>query len=128
MQENDGQAMVEFALVLPILLLLVLGIMQFGIVLHDYLAITDAARIGVRQAAVSRLDPAAAAAVEARVRSAAGDLDQADLDVTLTPSNSASWAPGSDVTVEVTYPYDIDLLGLVVKSGQLTSQATERVE
>jgi hypothetical protein len=41
---------------------------------------------------------------------------------------TSSWAPGEDVTVTATYPYSIDLLGLVVKSGFLSSTTTERVE
>ena len=46
--------MVEFAIVLPILLVLVFGIIQFGIVFNHYLTLTDAVRAGARQAAVSR--------------------------------------------------------------------------
>jgi len=39
-----------------------------------------------------------------------------------------SWTGGADVTVTATYPYKISLLGLVVKSGRLTSTTVERVE
>jgi hypothetical protein len=35
---------------------------------------------------------------------------------------------GGDITVRATYPYEINLLGLVVKSGDLISETTERVE
>jgi hypothetical protein len=35
---------------------------------------------------------------------------------------------GSDVTVTATYPYTIDLLGVIVKSGTLSASTTERVE
>jgi hypothetical protein len=35
---------------------------------------------------------------------------------------------GADVTVTATYPYKISLLGLVVKTGRLSSTTTERVE
>lgn len=125
--------MVEFAIILPVLMMLVLGIMQFGILFSHHLTLTDAVRAGARQAAVSRTltDPAGSA--EARVRSAAsGSLTDADLDVTVTPydplSGQAKFAQGGDVTVTATYPYSINLLGFVVKSGRLTSQTTERVE
>jgi len=120
--------MVEFALVAPILIVLILGIIQFGIVLHDYLTITDAVRVGAREAAVSRTDPGALADVEARVRASASELDQSQLDITITPDNSGAWTSGGDVSVEASYPFDIDLLGFVVFSGDLTSKATERVE
>ena len=45
-----GQAMVEFALVLPILLIILLGIMEFGLVFHEYLVVTHAAREVARAA------------------------------------------------------------------------------
>ena len=42
--------------------------------------------------------------------------------------SATAWEHGEDVTVTATYPYEIDLLGLVVASGQLESSTTERVE
>ena len=62
-----------------------------------------------------------------KVRSSANNLNQSKLRVFVTPT-SADWSPGSDVTVRATYPYSISLLGVVVKSGTLTSSTTERVE
>jgi len=124
--------MVEFAIVAPILLLLVFGIIQFGITFNNYLTLTDAVRAGARQAAVSRTlaDPVGAAT--SRVISASSDLNASNVAVTVTPydpsSGTDSWVQGGDVTVKATYPYSISLLGLVVKSGLMTSQTTERVE
>lgn len=116
--------MTEFALVLPMLVLLLFGVIQFGIAFNNYITLTDAVRAGARKAAVARHldDPEAAA--EAQVRGAAADLKAADLDVTV----DSSWVHGEDVTVTATYPYSISLLGVVVKSGDLQSEATERVE
>ena len=54
---KQGQAMVEFALVLPILVALVFGIIQFGILFNHHLTLTDAVRAGSRQGAVSRTLP-----------------------------------------------------------------------
>ena len=116
--------MVELAIVLPILVMLVLGIIQFGIVYKDQLALTDAVRVGARQAAVSREMPDPPATAEAALRSAADHLDQSNLNVSVT----SSWVQGEDVTVSANYPYDISIFGLVVKSGSLTSETTERVE
>jgi Flp pilus assembly protein TadG len=120
--------MVEFALILPVLMILLFGIIQFGIVLHDYLTITDAVRVGAREAAVSRNDPSAIADVTARVEEAAAGIDISKLDITITPGDPTTWTQGGDVSVEASYPFDIDLLGFTVKSGYLTSKATERVE
>jgi Flp pilus assembly protein TadG len=136
-RNEKGQAMVEFAIVMPILFVLVFGIVQFGITFNHYLTLTDAVRAGARQAAVSRALPDPAGAAESRVRSAAaGSLSDANdtsaLVVTVTPydpaSGQAQFAQGGDVTVTATYPYSINLLGFVVGGGRLTSQTTERVE
>jgi len=116
--------MVELAIVLPILIILVLGIIQFGIVYKNQLALTDAVRVGARQAAVSREAPDPVGNAEGALRSAAADLNQSDLNVSV----SSSWVQGEDVTVSATYPYELNIFGLVVKSGSLTSETTERVE
>lgn len=117
--------MVEFALVLPLLLLVLFGIIQFGIAFNHSLTLTDATRVGARKAAVSRtaLDPEGTA--RQAVLDAANDLevDQLHVDV-----HDETWAPGSDVTVTATYPYSINIFGIPVKSGVLTSKVTERVE
>lgn len=124
--KEKGQSMVEFVLVFPVLALLLFAVVQFGIVFHNYVTLTDAVRAGSRQAAVGRhlADPVAAA--EERVRESAANLDQVKLDVDVDPPDV--WLPGEDVTVEATYPYSINLLGIVVASGDLTSKTTERVE
>ena len=123
--EERGQTMVEFALVAPVLLLIVFAAIQFGILYNHYVTLTDATRAGARKAVVSRLEPDPAAAAEAQVRRSAEDLDQVELDVAVT---AVAWEHGEDVTVEATYPYSVSLLGLVVASGRLTSTTTERVE
>jgi Flp pilus assembly protein TadG len=117
--------MVEFAIVLPLLLMVLFAIVQLGITYRHYEAVTDAARVGARKAAVSRTAADPAAAAENAARGSAGDLDQTKLEVTVTP---APWAAGSDVKVEVSYPYSIDIFGIPVKTGFLTSSTTERVE
>jgi Flp pilus assembly protein TadG len=117
--------MVEFALVLPLLLVVLFGIIQFGITYNHYLTVTDAARVGARQAAVSRTNADPVGSAVQAAKSSAADLDQGQLGVTV---NAGAWSPGSDVTVQVTYPYSISILGLVVKSGTLTSSTTERIE
>jgi Flp pilus assembly protein TadG len=125
-QSERGQTFVEFALALPILLVILFGIIQFGIAFHSYITLTDATRAGARKAAVSRFLPASerTSAVTTAVRNSAQNLDQAQL----TPSVSSSWTRGADVTVTATYPYEIKLFGIPVKNGTLTSSTTERVE
>jgi Flp pilus assembly protein TadG len=129
---QEGQAMVEFALVLPLLLLLIMGIIQFGILFNNYVTLTDAVRAGARQAAVSRTMTDPVAATESRVKKSAAGLKDTDIAITVTPydpnDGSATWVQGGDVTVKATYPYNINLFGVVVMSGRFESETTERVE
>ena len=117
--------MVEFALVIPILCVVLFGVIQFGILYKNYVTLTDAARVGARKAAVSRHDADRVATTVAKVKSSASGLDPAKLNVTVS---ATAWEHGQDVTVTATYPYDVNLLGFVVASGNLESRTTERVE
>jgi Flp pilus assembly protein TadG len=125
-RNQQGQTMTEFALVLPVLALLLFAVVQFGIVFSNYVTLTDATRAGARKAAVSRQASNPAAVTELAVRNSASDLMQSKLNVTVT----SSWKPSEDVTVKATYPWKVSLpmLGLVVKSGTLSSTTKERVE
>ena len=116
--------MTELALVLPILVVLVLAIAQFGVAFNNYVTLTDAARAGARVGAVSRNASNPTSACVSAVQNAAADLTLSNLSV----SCSSSWTIGSDVTVTASYPYSISLLGWVVKSGSLASTMKERVE
>jgi Flp pilus assembly protein TadG len=121
--QERGQAMVEFALVLPVLAILVIAIAQVGLLLNAYLEVTDAARVGARKASVSRTDGAGVAAAIAAARDSTSHLDQDDLEVSVTPK---PWPKGTPIEVRVTYPVSIDIFGLVVKSGVLEAEATAR--
>ena len=118
--------MAEFAIALPVFALLLFGIVQIGIVFNNYLALTDAVRAGARTAAVSRHDVDPEGVTETRVIDAAANLDEDELEVTVEVD--PDWTPGAEVSVTATYPYEINLLGMVVKSGDLTSTTVERVE
>jgi Flp pilus assembly protein TadG len=126
--EERGQTMVEFAIVLPLLLLVLFAILQFGVVFKDYIALTDAVRVGARKASVSREVPDPVGTSKAAVVTAGVNLNLSTNDVQLTYPSGAPWSPGSDVTVTATHPYSINILGVVVGSGRLSSSTTERVE
>jgi len=122
-RDDNGQTMVEFILVLPVLLIVLFGIVQFGITFKDYVTLTDAVRAGARTAAVSRNSADPTADTIARVKSAS-DLTPVNVAVTVT----STWVHGDDVVVTGKYPYSISLFGVVVASGQLSTTTTERVE
>jgi Flp pilus assembly protein TadG len=125
-REQRGQTMVEFAIVLPILCLLLFGAIQFGILFNNYVTLTDAVRAGARKAAVSRqiTGTTPRQACIDQIKASASDLDLSKLQ----PDCVSDWQPTSTVTVTATYPYSINLMGLVIASGNLKSTTQERVE
>ncbi len=123
-----GQTLVEFAALLPVLCLLLFGIIQFGVVFHDYITVTDASRVGARKAAVSRLGGDTGAAAVAAAKEAGSSLNWSTPGAGVT-CDADDWnMAGSDVSCTVNYPYSIDVLGMVVADGVLTSVTTERLE
>ena len=120
---EHGSAAVEFALLLPILLLLLLALVQVGVIARDSLVLTQASRAGAREAAVQ----GSSDSVEEAVRAAAVGLDPARIDVDATWSG----ARGAPVTVEVTYDAPIASLlagWLLPESVSLRASATMRQE
>ena len=126
MQEERGQTTTEFAIVLPILCLLLFGVIQFGILFNNYVTLTDAVRAGARKAAVSRQIQGTTpqqACID-QIRASASDLNQSKL----SPDCESDWQPTSTVTVTATYPYSVSLMGLVIAAGNLKSTTQERAE
>jgi hypothetical protein len=115
--------MTEFALVLPLLVMLLFGIIQFGVTFNHYLTLTDAVRAGARKGAVSRHERDPVGVTVDQVQRAATDLKRADLQVAV----ESSWEAGDEVEVSASYPYSIKLLGMTIKSGRMNSTTTERV-
>ncbi len=115
-----GAAAVEFALVLPILVLILFGVIEFGGVYNAQLMVTGAAREGAREMALEG-DPAEAAATAIGAVAVAG---AGDLEVTVEPE---ACAPGTDVTVAVVYDRPF-LTGLFGATLELTGLATRRCQ
>ena len=131
-QRQDGQAVVEFVVILPVLLLVLIAIYQFGQVFVNYMDVTSAAREGARKAAVSRAAGSCSVVDGLAITAAKGagsDLNSSNLNVTVNRTcTNNTYAQSSDVTVTATYPYSINIMGVVVSSGTLTSATTMRVE
>ena len=107
-RNTAGSAAVEFALVLPILLLVTLGIMEGGRTFLALHALEMVAGDGVRYASVRGSEsqsPVTPAQVEDFVKSRAAGLVAADLDVSLVwPDGNND--PGNRVTVQVAYDHE----------------------
>src|SRR5262245_20064217 len=95
---NDlGAAAVEFALVLPLLVILIFGIIDFGRMLNAKITLTEAAREGARATAL-----VGESAGDDRARTAAEGFAIKDPDIHACPSSAG---PGDDATVTVTYEF-----------------------
>ena len=129
-----GQALVEFALVLPLFLLLIAGMVDMGMGLNSSITVTNATREGARLGTVHPN----AAAIEARVRSLAVGLDQTALTVTSScarPVGSvpatctfATWQAGDSVVVTVRYLYRFIWPLAMGNTFPLSSTAQMRLE
>ena len=97
-QDERGAAAVEFALVAPLLLLMVLGIAEFGRAYHVQTTLSQAAREGVRVMALQN-DPAGAVAA---TRAAAPDLTLTNITVIPSSCVANGTAPAATATVTVT--------------------------
>jgi Flp pilus assembly protein TadG len=128
LRSERGQAAVEFALVAPILIALLLAIVQAGVAFNHYLAVTDAARAAARKAITARLAGVTVSDIQQAAQSAAGGLDLTGRVTVADPTDPSFTKPGSTLTVTVTYPYSIKVLGWAIASGNLTSQMTDRLE
>ena len=115
-EKRRGAALVEAAVTLPILLLLVMGIVEFGRAMMVVQLLTNGAREGARR---GTLDGSTNTIVETHVKSILASsigCSEADLGVTITltpdPANNttgnevAAAEPGDLVNVEVSVPYD----------------------
>jgi Flp pilus assembly protein TadG len=120
---EKGQSLAEFVMVLPIFLILVFSIIDFGMGFHAWLTVTNSAREGARLGAVRAPaggscdnDPSTQADnIDCRVRETADSLDQTNLSVNISGDQGT---PGTSVVVKVDYDYDLitpldGLLGLI---------------
>jgi Flp pilus assembly protein TadG len=106
--DERGASAVEFAMVVPLLLALVLGIAEFGHAFQVQGTLSAAAREGARVMALQN-DPAAA---RAAVRDAAPTLDPAitDAQITVTPAACPTTTTAAPRNVRVTVDYPMPFL------------------
>jgi Flp pilus assembly protein TadG len=134
-----GQTAVEFSLCALVFFMLVFGLLKVATIYGDYVALQHAARDGSRKGSVTRgttnANPVAvAAAVTTAVRASSSFLDPASMSITVTGLDSSSspnsvlWEAHDRVQVTVTYPWKLDVLGLPVWSGTMSSTTQAIIE
>ena len=101
LRTERGASAVEFAFIVPLLIVLVLGIAEFGHAFQVQGTLSAAAREGVRAMALQN-DPAAA---RAAVRNAASSLTPGvtDAQITITPATCPAGAGTTNVRVTIAY-------------------------
>lgn len=110
-RSERGAELVEFALVFPLLLLVVLGIVDFGFFFRDYLIINNAAREGARIGTFPDYGPAAAAQRALDYLESAGLKDPGRQATAL----NTTFEDGScSIDVVVRYPHRFDFLGGII--------------
>lgn len=121
-RRDGGQATVELALVLPLVVMLLLAVLQVALVARDQILVVHAAREAVREAAV---DPRPAAIRAAARRAAKGLKVDA-----LRTETSSQGGRTSIVTVRVHYrsATDVVLVGPLLPAVDLGAKAAMRVE
>jgi Flp pilus assembly protein TadG len=119
-RNESGQAAVEMALILPVLMLLLLGIMEFGQAWNAKQIVTDAAREGARQAVV--WDPEIDQdSVEATVIAALGrggiPSSAATVEFDRDPAPGGNWRnPGTMQTMDVRVQYRFGFFGPIFQA------------
>jgi Flp pilus assembly protein TadG len=145
---ETGSALVEFALILPMLLLLTTGIFVFGVAMNNYMQLTNAVSNGARTLAISAqitTDPCATAYTA--ITNSAPNLNPANFTFSYTLNGTAytgttcssssvltgaagNLSSGSTATVTATYPLNLSVFGKVFSASNavLSSTSTELVQ
>lgn len=147
-REDAGQSMIEFALCLPLLMLVVTGILTFGLALNNYISLTEATSVGARQLAILRGQPGDPCSITAATIAAAAPLMKntgsttglgytfqvyttatTSQTYTSTTCSTAPLTQGQPVTVTMTYPCVLKVFNAnYVPSCTLKARTTEVVQ
>ena len=130
---QQGTALLEFAFVFPLLMTLLIGIVEFGVVFSNYVALTNATSLGAQLVSISRnqtTDPCMT--TSGAVYAAAPNLSQANLLFTIvlngvtvasaqanpscssstnTTGAAANLVQSASAVVTVTYPCNLQIMG-----------------
>lgn len=97
-ETDTGQTLVEFSLILPLLLIMLFGLVDFGRAFYTWLVVTNAAREGARTGATQQ----DLSAIQTRINQSIGSLDPAELTMTIT---NVQGPRGQPITVDLTYDF-----------------------
>jgi hypothetical protein len=140
-RNDKGATALEFAIILPVLLLFVFGIVEWGLYMYNRQVITNAAREGARHGVLMRAAPRDDTVenneICARVVDFAGswlitfgsdglDCDGNNINIEREPPSSTAF--GTDLTVSIDYEYEFLFLFPILGSMTITGEATMKME
>ena len=138
--DRSGAAAVEFGLLAPLLLLMLMAIIQFGITLNNYLELTDAVRVAARNFAISGTSSTPMSGATTAAQNSAANLTAASITLTYSVNGTACSTDsacstalaadaGDTASVTGTYPCSLSVMGLnFAPSCSLSSSTTDMVE
>jgi Flp pilus assembly protein TadG len=121
LKNDEGVSAIEFAIISPVLLTIVLGVFQFGIAMNQYLNLTNAAAQGALTLALSRGTTTPYTSTTAAITAAAPNLAAAQTTITVRINGvactndatcSAALLAGQAALVRATYPCNLVVMGV----------------
>lgn len=117
---EDGNSIIEFALLLPVFLMIVLGTFDMGRGFNTYISMTNAAREGARWL-TTHADDVSGAQARIEAEAAQAGLAASDITVEFTPDKT-DYQAGETVAVKVSHNYDL-LFGVIPSISEITLSA-----
>lgn len=132
LRDTSGVSALEFAILAPIFLTMVFGMLQFGIAMNQKMVLTNAAAKGAMTLALSRGTPTPYATTTTAITSAAPSLTAGQISITVKVNGVACASDaacttilvsGQPALVRATYPCDLTVMGVNYAPGGCTLSA-----
>lgn len=135
-QTELGQSLVEFTLVLPIFLILLFGLVDFGRAFYTWMLVTNAAREGARAAAVQSDSATVDSKLYASICSSYPSSCSLDTSKMTVVKTNVGGARGSETSVDITYAFSyvtpigplIGLFGGSLATPTISAHSSMRLE
>lgn len=121
-----GQTLVEMAFVLPIILLVIMGMIEFGRIFNAYLIVTNASREGARVAVVGGAD----SDINSSIANTTNTLRQENMTISISPEQT-SRKRGTELTVTIQYNLEMIcpiISGIIPNPFPINSTTVMRME
>ena len=136
--DRDGATLVEFAIGAPVLLLIGIGMMKFGLAMSQYIMLTSAASTGATALALARGSTTPYTTATTAISNAAPNLTSTSITTTVTVNGTtcstdtackALLTAGVTARVTTTYPCDLTVMGRNFKTScTLSAQSAQMVQ